>query len=128
MQLISDMFGKWDTIYIWELLVLSFKKSSILTIWGLFQLFWLFCKWFKSDLKIIHLTLDVFIYMHSTYFIEYLVLSYIKILIPTVSHFLATSCWPVCCMSWISLNYPTYFTHVQKLMHCLYLRLFTILL
>lgn len=39
MQLISDMFGKWDTIYIWELLVLSFKKSSILTIWGFFQLF-----------------------------------------------------------------------------------------
>ena len=66
-----------------------------------FQLFffWLFCKLFKSDLKIIYLTMDIFIYGDSAYIVEYLVLSYIEILIPTVSHFLAAFCRSVSCMS-----------------------------
>ena len=128
MQLISDMFGKWDTIYIWELLVLSFKKSSILTIWGFFQLF-------LAILQMVQVWPENYssyfgcFHIHAQY-LFYRIFSTIlyKNINSNCSHFLATSCWPVCCMSWISLNYPTYFTHVQKLMHCLYLRLFTILL
>ena len=44
--------------------------------------------------------------------------------ISTGSHFLATFCWSINCMSLMSLNYKTHFRHFQKLKHFLYLRPF----
>ena len=84
-----------------------------------------------SDLKIINLILDIFRNVDSAYITEYLVLSYIEKLISTVGYFLATFCWLVNCMSWMSyyfsyLNYATCFIHVQKIKHCLYLKPFSV--
>ena len=44
--------------------------------------------------------------------------------ISTGSHFLATFCWSINCMSLMSLNYKTHFRRFQKLMHFLYLGTF----
>ena len=43
----------------------------------------------------------------------------------TGSHCLATFCWSINCITWMSFHYKkTYFRHVQKLRHYLYLRPF----
>ena len=61
----------------------------------------------------------------------YFVLSYVEKLISTVGHIF--SYFLLANMSWMSyyfryLNYSKYFRHVQKVKHCLYLKLFNVLI
>ena len=67
----------------------------------------------------------------SAYITGYLVLPYIEKSFSTVGHFLATFCWLINYMGWISyhlsyLNYAIYFRHVQKIKHSLCLRPFSV--
>ena len=74
--------------------------------------------------------MDIFRYADSAYNTVYLVLSYIEKLIPAVSYFLVKSwlinCWLIYCMSWMSLIYAISFRHIQKIKHCICLRLFSV--
>ena len=56
----------------------------------------------------------------------YIKMSFIEKLISTARHFLATFWWLKNFMSWMSLNYATYFGHVQKIKHCFCLRPFSV--
>ena len=51
---------------------------------------------------------------------------YIEKSISTGSHFIATFCWSINCMSSISLNYKTYSRHFHKLKYYLHLQLFNL--
>ena len=78
---------------------------------------------------IINLILDIFRYAVSAYITGYLVLSYIEKLISTVGHFFSN--FLLINMSWMPyyfryLNYAKYFRHVQKIKHCLCLKLFSV--
>ena len=46
--------------------------------------------------------------------------------VATGSHFLATFCRSINCISLMSLNYKTYFRHFLNLKHLLYLRAFNL--
>ena len=96
-------------IYVSRLLVLSYVKVQFQLI-DIFSFFYLLCKLLRSDLEIINLIFDIFRSVGSASIIGYLVLSYVEKLISTARHFLATFCWLISFMSWISyyficLNY-----------------------
>ena len=89
------------------------------------------CKLFKSDLEIINLIFDISWYVVSAYITWYFVLSYVEKFISTVGHIF--SYFLLANMSWMSyyfryLNHSKYFRHVQKIKHCLYLKLFNFLI
>ena len=54
--------------------------------------------------------------------IVYFALFYTEKSISTVATFLATICCSINCMSWMTLNYKTYFRHSQRLKHHLNLQ------
>ena len=98
--------------YVWGLLILSFIETAVPTNWYFLAFFvWsvnyssMICKLWIQDIS--HCLIQ-------------------KNQFQLVATFLATFCWSINCISWMSLNYKTYFRHFQKLKHCSHLRSFNL--
>ena len=55
----------------------------------------------------------------------YFTLFYVEKSISTIATIFANFCCSINCMSWMSLNYKTYFRHFKRLKHYLYLQSFS---
>ena len=116
------MYLNWGKIYVWGLLVLSFMESPISTNWY-------FLAFFVWSVNYSRLTCKLWI-LFWTFRDMWTLLKYYRIFgtvlyRKTGSHCLATFCWSINCITWMSLDYKkTYFRHVQKFKHYLYLRPF----
>ena len=131
-QHIFDMCRNWVNIYGLGILVLSFIKVQFQLIDTFLAFFvWsinfpsLICKlkmlfWTFSDMWTVVILQDI-----SYCFLYKKCLPYIEKLISTVGHFLATFRWLINRMSWMSLNFVTFFRYMQKSKHCFCLRPFS---
>ena len=98
---------KLGNIYVWGLLVLSFMESAIPTNWY-------FLAFFVWSVSYSSLICKLWIQNISHCLIQ-------KNQFQSVTTFLGNLCCSMNSMSWMSLNYKTYFRHLQKLKHYLYL-------
>ena len=105
------MFLNWGKFYVWEFLVLSFMESAVLPNWYILP-------FFLQAVQVWSVNYEYRIFLLSS-LIQ-------KNLFQSVATLLATLCWSINYMSWISLNYKTHFRHFQKLKHHLCLRPFNL--
>ena len=77
--------------------------------------------------------LVIYIYVDSAYVTGYLPHFYIKYIcliqkkeFSSSAILLAIFCWLINCTSWMSWNYASYFSYVQRIKHCLCLRPFSV--
>ena len=139
MHYVSDTAIYSNIVFVGLYLVLTYTEMVNFTSLLLFSYFGLsincriflsgLYKLFKSDL--INLIFDIFKYADSAYVTGHLLLACIEKSISIDGDFLVTFYWLISCVSWMSyyfsyLNYATYFRHVQRIKHCLYLRLFIV--
>ena len=123
-QHISEMCGNWGNIYAWELSVLSFMKVQFQLISIFLSYFCLICKlWNFGHL---HICGQCLCYRISSTFLYKIYRLIQKKEFSSSAILLAIFCWLINCTSWMSWNYASYFSYVQRIKHCLCLRPFSV--